>query len=64
MPAEERVQIFRTAWDLVGSGLGGRNELYERFYLASSARMYQVAQMVSAREADNALLDSVLSGTL
>jgi 4-hydroxyphenylacetate 3-monooxygenase len=60
MPAEERIEIFRTAWDLVGSGLGGRNELYERFYLASSARMYQVAQLGAAREADNALIDSIL----
>jgi len=38
MPAEERIRIFRLAWDFAGSGLASRNEQYERFYLASSAR--------------------------
>ena len=38
MPAEERVRIFRLAWDFAGSALASRNEQYERFYLASSAR--------------------------
>jgi 4-hydroxyphenylacetate 3-monooxygenase len=38
MPAEERIRIFRLAWDFAGSGLGSRNEQYERFYLASSPR--------------------------
>lgn len=38
MGARERAQLFRTAWDFAGSALGGRAELYERFYLASAAR--------------------------
>jgi 4-hydroxyphenylacetate 3-monooxygenase len=38
MLAEERVRIFRLAWDFAGSALASRNEQYERFYLASSAR--------------------------
>ena len=38
MPAEERIRIFRLAWDFAGSALGSRNEQYERFYLASSPR--------------------------
>jgi aromatic ring hydroxylase len=60
LPARERTAIFRLAWDLVGSALGGRNELYERFYLASSARMYQVAQSGSVRETDFALVDRIV----
>ncbi|HZP38659.1 MAG TPA: 4-hydroxyphenylacetate 3-hydroxylase N-terminal domain-containing protein [Methylomirabilota bacterium] len=36
--AEERAALFRLAWDFVGSTLGGRNVLYERFYLTSAAR--------------------------
>lgn len=36
--ARERSQVFRTAWDFVGSALGGRVELYEKFYLASQPR--------------------------
>lgn len=59
--AETRIAIFRTAWDLVGSGLAGRIELYERFYLASSQRMYQVAHTASLRDADFSLVDSVLA---
>lgn len=62
MSAEERTAIFRTAWDFVGSALAGRGDLYERFYLASSARMYQVAQMASARESDFTLVNDVLKG--
>lgn len=38
MSAEERSRLFRTAWDFAGSALGGRVELYERFYLASAPR--------------------------
>ena len=36
--AERRAALFRLAWDFVGSGLGGRNALYERFYLTSASR--------------------------
>src|SRR5260370_7586034 len=38
MPAEQRIRIFRLAWDFAGSALASRNEQYERFYLPSSAR--------------------------
>ena len=40
----------RTAWDMVGSALGGRVELYERFYLASAARNYSLAHIVAQRD--------------
>ncbi len=36
--AEDRAALFRLAWDFVGSALGGRNDLYERFYLGSNWR--------------------------
>jgi aromatic ring hydroxylase len=36
--AEARAALFRLAWDFVGSGLGSRVELYERFYLGSRTR--------------------------
>jgi 4-hydroxyphenylacetate 3-monooxygenase len=64
VPAEERIKVFRAAWDFAGTALGGRNELYERFYLASAARMYQVAhQAEQARRRGNPhpLLDTVLA---
>jgi 4-hydroxyphenylacetate 3-monooxygenase len=61
--AEERTRTFRAAWDLVGSGLGGRGELYERFYLASVARTSQMAHAVARRlldAEDPTLLDEFL----
>jgi len=36
--AQERSQVFRTAWDFKGSALGSRVQLYERFYLGSRQR--------------------------
>jgi aromatic ring hydroxylase len=50
MAAEERAQLFRTAWDFVGSALGSRTELYERFYLASVARTLAVHHQLAQRE--------------
>jgi aromatic ring hydroxylase len=50
MAAEERAKLFRTAWDFVGSAYGGRNELYERFYLASAARTLALNHMLAQRE--------------
>ena len=50
MAAEERARLFRTAWDFAGSALGGRNELYERFYLASVARTLSIHHLLAQRE--------------
>jgi 4-hydroxyphenylacetate 3-monooxygenase len=47
--AKERSRLFRTAWDFAGSALGGRVELYERFYLASAPRNYSLAHMAAQR---------------
>jgi 4-hydroxyphenylacetate 3-monooxygenase oxygenase component len=58
--AEERARIFRLAWDFVGSHLAGRNELYERFYLASGARNYQIADAIAPKERALRLVDAIL----
>jgi aromatic ring hydroxylase len=50
IPAEERAQLFRTAWDFVGSALGSRSDLYERFYLASAARTLAINHTLAQRE--------------
>jgi 4-hydroxyphenylacetate 3-monooxygenase len=60
MGAEERARIFRLAWDFVGSALASRNELYERFYLASGARNYQLAQALAPKERSRRLVDELL----
>ncbi|MDI3257096.1 MAG: 4-hydroxyphenylacetate 3-hydroxylase N-terminal domain-containing protein [Kyrpidia sp.] len=46
VPAEDRVRLFLLAWDLVGSPLGSRHELYERFYSGDPLRTY-AAQYVN-----------------
>ena len=37
--ARDKVALFRLAWDVVGSGWGGRQELYERFFFGDTTRM-------------------------
>jgi 4-hydroxyphenylacetate 3-monooxygenase len=32
VPAEERVKLFKLAWDMVGSEFAGRHHQYEMFY--------------------------------
>ena len=38
-PANERLKLFRLAWDMTISGFGGRQGLYERFFFGDPARM-------------------------
>jgi 4-hydroxyphenylacetate 3-monooxygenase len=61
LPASERTAIFRLAWDFVGTGLAGRADLYERFYLGSASRFLQVAQNTARRSSDFSLVESVLA---
>jgi 4-hydroxyphenylacetate 3-monooxygenase oxygenase component len=58
--AQERIRVFRLAWDLVGSGLASRSEQYERFYLASSARNFQIAQAAASPERAGRLVERFL----
>jgi 4-hydroxyphenylacetate 3-monooxygenase oxygenase component len=60
--ADERAQVFRMAWDFVGSALGGRGFLYERFYLTSASRNKQMLhERFFDRSRSRALLDDMLS---
>jgi 4-hydroxyphenylacetate 3-monooxygenase len=60
--AEERSAVFRLAWDFVGSSLGGRGFLYERFYLTSAARNKQMLHLrFFDRTRSQALLNDMLS---
>ena len=62
--ADERAAVFRLAWDLVGSTLGGRGFLYERFYLTSAARNKQMLHThFFDRTRSQALLRDMLSRT-
>ena len=59
--ADERAAVFRLAWDFVGSSLGGRGFLYERFYLTSAARN---KQMLHTRYFDRTRSQALLSDML
>jgi len=54
--AEQKVRLFKLAWDLIGSPLGSRHELYERFYAGDPVRSY-ANQYLSSDKA--ALIDPV-----
>lgn len=59
--ADKRAAVFRMAWDFVGSSLGGRGFLYERFYLTSAGRN---KQMLHARLFDRTRSQSLLADML
>jgi len=55
--AAERIRVFRTAWDLVGSALGSRVALYERYYLASQATNFMLESKIAGKERQTSSLD-------
>ena len=59
--AERRVKLFRLAWDFLGSELGGRGELYERFYLSDSWRMTALAYSIADKSFPESLVEQFLS---
>jgi 4-hydroxyphenylacetate 3-monooxygenase len=38
-PAQERIHLFRLAWDIVGSAFGSRQLLYERYFSGDPVRL-------------------------
>jgi aromatic ring hydroxylase len=58
--AERRIRLFRLAWDFVGSELGGRGELYERFYLSDSWRMTVLAYNLADKAFPESLVEQFL----
>jgi aromatic ring hydroxylase len=58
--AERRIRLFRLAWDFLGSELGGRGELYERFYLSDSWRMTALAYNIADKSFAESLVEQFL----
>ena len=52
--AEERIRLFRLAWDVSCSAFGGRQTLYERYFGGDAARnaalLYQIYDRSAARD--------------
>ncbi|WP_067935607.1 4-hydroxyphenylacetate 3-hydroxylase family protein [Alicyclobacillus kakegawensis] len=40
VPASAKIKLFQLGWDLIGSQLGARHQLYERYYAGDPVRMY------------------------
>lgn len=59
-PAEERIRLFRLAWDFIGSDLASRGELYERFYLSDSFRMTAMAYQLADKSHPTSLVQRFL----
>jgi 4-hydroxyphenylacetate 3-monooxygenase oxygenase component len=59
--AERRIRLFRLAWDYIGSDLGGRGELYERFYLSDSYRMTALAYKIADKSFPESLVEQFLA---
>jgi 4-hydroxyphenylacetate 3-monooxygenase oxygenase component len=58
--ATRRIRLFRLAWDFIGSDLGGRGELYERFYLSDSFRMTALAYAIAEKSFPEELVEQFL----
>jgi 4-hydroxyphenylacetate 3-monooxygenase oxygenase component len=58
--AVRRIRLFRLAWDYLGSDLGGRGELYERFYLSDSYRMTALAYAIADKTFPESLVEQFL----
>jgi aromatic ring hydroxylase len=58
--AERRIRLFRLAWDYLGSDLGGRGQLYERFYLSDSWRMTALAYKIADKSFAESLVEQFL----
>jgi len=59
-PAEEKIRLFRLAWDFIGSDMGSRGELYERFYLLDSFRMTAAAYLIADKEKEISMVEKFM----
>jgi 4-hydroxyphenylacetate 3-monooxygenase len=61
--ADERVRLFRLAWDMSISGFGGRQALYERFFFGDPVRMKQALYNIYDRSSEVSRVKSFVSNT-
>lgn len=59
--AKDKVALFRLAWDIVGSGWGGRQELYERFFFGDTQRMKSINYMMYDKTEATELVARILT---
>lgn len=59
--AKDKVQLFRLAWDIVGSGWGGRQELYERFFFGDTQKMKAMNYMGYSKDEATQIVARILT---
>jgi 4-hydroxyphenylacetate 3-monooxygenase len=59
--AKDKVALFRLAWDIVGTGWGGRQELYERFFFGDTQRMKSISYQFYDKTEAAALVARILT---
>ncbi|MGI9594591.1 MAG: 4-hydroxyphenylacetate 3-hydroxylase C-terminal domain-containing protein, partial [Acidimicrobiales bacterium] len=59
--AKDKVALFRLAWDVVGSGWGGRQELYERFFFGDTQRMKSMNYQFYDKDDATAMVARILT---
>ncbi|CAI8049093.1 4-hydroxyphenylacetate 3-monooxygenase oxygenase component [Geodia barretti] len=59
--AEERIRLFRLAWDVSCSAFGGRQTLYERYFGGDSARNAALLYQIYDRDPARKLVQEFLS---
>jgi aromatic ring hydroxylase len=60
--AEERIRLLRLGWDLVGSGFGGRQAMFELFNAGSPARLQGLITMLYDTEPAVRLVQDLAHG--
>ncbi len=59
--AEERIRLFRLAWDVSCSAFGGRQTLYERYFGGDGARNAALLYQTYDRSAQRSMVEEFLS---
>ena len=59
--AEERIRLFRLAWDVSCSAFGGRQTLYERYFGGDAARNAALLYQTYDRTAQRNMVEEFLS---
>jgi anthranilate 3-monooxygenase (FAD) / 4-hydroxyphenylacetate 3-monooxygenase len=61
LPAEERVRLYKLAWDLCGDGFGQRTLQYERYYAGDPVRLFATNYTTYDKTRAFALVDDALT---
>lgn len=61
MPSEDRVRLYKLAWDLCGEAFGQRAVQYERYYAGDPIRLFATNYLTSDKTKCSELVDTALA---